>query len=154
MNHDHYSDDYLAGLLSSVKNVAVVGASVKDDRPSHWICGFLLGKGYHVFPVNPAYEGQTLMGQKVYAHLDDIPEHIDMVDVFRPAQDFAGVVDEVLALSDRPAVIWAQLTVRDDTAAQKAEDAGLKVVMDRALAVEYALVRRAHHQGPAELDIA
>ena len=94
------------------------------------------------------------MGQKVYAHLDDIPEHIDMVDVFRPAQDFASVVDEVLALSDRPEVIWAQLTVRDDTAAQKAEDAGLKVVMDRALAVEYALVRRAHHQGPAELDMA
>jgi predicted CoA-binding protein len=145
MNHDHYSDDYLAGLLSSVKNVAVVGASVRDDRPSHWICGFLLGKGYHVFPVNPAYEGQTLMGRKVYAHLDDIREHIDMVDVFRPAGDFAAVVDEVLALPDRPEVIWGQLTVRDDRAARKAEEAGLKVVMDRALAVEYALVHLAHH---------
>ena len=145
MNHDHYSDDYLAGLLSSVKSVAVVGASIRDDRPSHWICGFLLGKGYHIFPVNPTYEGQTLMGQKVYAHLDDIREHVDMVDVFRPASEFAGVVDEILALPDRPHVIWGQLTVRDDTAAHKAEEAGLKVVMDRALAAEYALVHLAQH---------
>jgi predicted CoA-binding protein len=85
------------------------------------------------------------MGRRVYAHLDDIPEHIDMVDVFRPAEDFASVVDEVLALADRPEVIWGQLTVRDDEAARKAEEAGLKVVMDRALATEYALVRFAHH---------
>lgn len=147
MNHDRYSSDYLCDILGSVKNVAVVGASDNDARPSHWVMGFLLGKGYHVFPVNPAHAGKTILGQKVYARLSDLTEPMDMIDVFRSADHFGEVVDEVLALPlpSRPDVIWGQLSVRDDEAARKAEAAGLKVVMDRSLVTDYSLVHQRQH---------
>ncbi|HEV7251002.1 MAG TPA: CoA-binding protein [Shinella sp.] len=140
MNHDHYADSYIRHILKSVHTIAVLGASPNDGRPSHGVMGFLLGKGYRVFPVNPGHAGKTILGQTVYARLADIPEPIDMVDVFRAASQFGTVVDEVLALRPLPAVIWGQFTVRDDAAAARAEAAGIQVVMDRCPVTEYPVL--------------
>ena len=140
MNHDRYPDSYIRNILSSVHTIAVLGASPNDGRPSHGVMGFLLGKGYHVIPVNPGHAGKTILGQTVYARLEDIPETIDMVDVFRAASQFGAVVDEVLALARRPKVIWGQFTVRDDAAAARAEAAGIQVVMDRCPVTEYPVM--------------
>ena len=144
MNHDHYSSAYICNILGSVHTIAVVGASPNDSRPSHGVMGFLLGKGYHVIPVNPGHAGKTILGQTVFARLADIPDPIDMVDVFRAASHFGDVVDEVLRLKPLPAVIWGQFSVRDDDAARRAEAAGLQVVMDRCPVTEFPhLMRRA-----------
>ena len=140
MNHDHYADSYIRHILKSVHTIALLGASPNDGRPSHGVMGFLLGKGYRVFPVNPGHAGKTILGQTVYARLADIPEPIDMVDVFRAANQFEAVVDEVLALRPLPAVIWGQFTVRDDAAAARAEAAGIQVVMDRCPVTEYPVL--------------
>lgn len=142
MNHDHYSDSYIRDILGSVRTIAVVGASPNDARPSHGVMGFLLGKGYHVIPVNPGHAGGTILGQRVFARLADIPQPVDMVDVFRAADRFSAVVDEVLAMRPLPSVVWGQFTVRDDAAAARAEAAGLKVVMDRCPVTEYPLLMR------------
>lgn len=153
MQHDRYDNSYLAGILGAARTIAVVGASTNDRRPSHWIAGFLLGKGYHVYPVNPLHAGETILGQRVYASLADIPEPIDLVDVFRRTEYLEAIVDDVLALSPRPAAIWTQLGIRDDSAAARAEANGIKVVMNRALVAEYPLVyealHRPHDHGPA-----
>lgn len=140
MNHDRYPDSYIRNILSSVHTIAVLGASPNDGRPSHGVMGFLLGKGYHVIPVNPGHAGKTILGQTVYARLEDIPETVDMVDVFRAANQFDAVVDEVLALSPQPKVLWGQFTVRDDIAAARAEAAGIQVVMDRCPVTEYPVM--------------
>jgi predicted CoA-binding protein len=102
--------------------------------------GFLLGKGYRVIPINPGHAGKEILGQTVYAHLADIPEPIDMVDVFRAANQFPAVVDEVLALRPLPSVLWGQFTVRDDAAAARVEAAGIQVVMDRCPVTEYPVL--------------
>jgi len=140
MDHDHYSSAYICDILGSVRTIAVVGASANDARPSHGVMGFLLGKGYRVFPVNPGHAGGTILGQRVFARLADIPQPVDMVDVFRAASRFSAVVDEVLAMRPLPSVIWGQFTVRDDRAAARAEAAGLKVVMDRCPVTEYPVL--------------
>lgn len=145
MNHDTYLNSYLADILATAKNVAVVGASTDDKRPSHWISGFLLGKGYHVFPVNPLRRGERILGQRVYGTLAEIPEPIHLVDIFRRPEHLQAIVDEVLAMKPLPAAIWCQLGVRDDAAAARAEAAGIKVVMNRALVSEYPLVYERMH---------
>ena len=132
MNHDHYADSYIRHILKSVHTIAVLGASPNDARPSHGVMGFLLGKGYHVIPVNPGHAGKTILGQTVRARLADI--------VFRTASQFGAVVDEVLALDPLPAVLWGQFTVRDDAAAARAEAAGIQVVMDRCPVTEYPVL--------------
>ncbi|WP_419912633.1 CoA-binding protein [Hoeflea sp.] len=137
MNHDSYPDSYIANILHSVKSIAMVGASAKDVRPSYIAMKYLLAKGYEVIPVNPGQAGKQILGQKVYARLADIPEPVDMVEVFRGSEALPSIVDEVLAMEPRPAVLWAQLTVRNDDAAAKAEAAGLKVVMNRCPKIEY-----------------
>lgn len=137
MNHDRYDDSYLAEILRETKTIALLGASPNPDRPSNGVMGFLLARGYRVFPVNPGQAGKEIRGQTVYARLADIPEPVDMVDVFRAAQYLDGVVEEALALAQKPKVIWGQLGVRDDDAAAKAEAGGIKVVMNRCPAIEY-----------------
>jgi uncharacterized protein len=99
--------------------------------------GYLLSRGYRVIPVNPGQAGKEIQGQMVYARLADIPEPVDMVDVFRASEYLDEVVDEALALNPRPQVVWAQLGVRDDAAAAKAEEGGIQVVMNRCPAIEY-----------------
>jgi predicted CoA-binding protein len=135
MDHDNYPDSYVRGILNTVKTIAMVGISPKDNRPSYFAFKYLLERGYRMIPVNP---GQAdILGQKVYAKLADIPEAIDMVDIFRAAQYVPGIVAEALALTPRPQVIWMQLGIRNDAAAKLAEDAGLKVVMNRCPKIEY-----------------
>ena len=137
MNHDNYSDTYIRGILNTVKSIAMVGISPKDNRPSYFAFKYLLERGYHMIPVNPGHAGKDILGQKVYAKLADIPEPVDMVDIFRASQFAPGVVDEALEMKPKPSVIWMQLTVRNDEAAAKAEAAGIKVVMDRCPKIEY-----------------
>lgn len=136
MNHDRYEPEYLKGVLQSTKVIALVGASPDPSRPSHSVMRFLQGRGYKVIPVNPGQAGKEINGETVYAKLADIPVAIDMVDVFRASDYLGKVVDEALALETRPKAIWAQLGVRDDEAAARAEAAGLSVVMNRCPAIE------------------
>ena len=137
MNHDTYDNAYIAGILNSVKTVAMVGASANDVRPSFFVLKYLLNKGFSVFPVNPGHAGKEILGRMTYAKLADIPEPIDMVDIFRGSEHVLPIVQEALKLSPKPAVIWMQLTVRNVEAARLAEDAGLKVVMNRCPKIEY-----------------
>src|SRR3954453_4749586 len=137
MDHDNYSDNYIRGILNTVKTIAMVGISPKDNRPSYFAFKYLLERGYHMIPVNPGQAGKDILGQKVYAKLADIPEPVDLVDIFRAPQYAIGIVKEALALKPRPQVIWMQLGVRNDEAARLAEEAGLKVVMNRCPKIEY-----------------
>jgi predicted CoA-binding protein len=137
MNHDSYPDSYIRGILNTVKTIAMVGISPKDNRPSYFAFKYLQERGYRMIPVNPGQAGKEILGQNVYAKLSEIPEPIDMVDIFRASQYALPIVDEALTLTPRPQVIWMQLTVRNDEAAAKAEAAGLKVVMNRCPKIEY-----------------
>ncbi|PBB67995.1 CoA-binding protein [Mesorhizobium sp. WSM4312] len=137
MNHDSYDNTYIAGILNSVKIIAMVGASANDVRPSYFVLKYLLAKGFSVFPVNPGQAGKEILGRMTYASLADIPEPIDMVDIFRAATAVPGIVDEVLRLDPLPKVVWMQLGVRHDEAATRAEAAGIKVVMNRCPKIEY-----------------
>lgn len=136
INHDRYDPAYLSGILQETRTIALVGASPNPARPSFGVMRFLLSKGYRVIPVNPGQAGKEILGQTVYATLGDIPEPVDMVDVFRASEYLHAVVDETIALEPRPKAIWSQLSVRDDLAAKTAEAAGIKVVMDRCPAIE------------------
>ena len=137
MNHDSYPADYIRGILHSVKVIAMVGASSNVVRPSYLVMQYLLSKGYDVIPVNPGLAGQELQGKMVYGTLKDIPQAIDMVDIFRNSDAAGAIVDEALTLTPLPSVIWMQLSVRDDAAAMRAEAAGVKVVMNRCPKMEY-----------------
>jgi predicted CoA-binding protein len=137
MDHASYPDSYIRGILNSVKTIAMVGVSPKENRPSYFAFKYLLERGYHMIPVNPGQAGKEIRGQKVYARLADIPEPVDMVDIFRASQFAASVVEEALTLKPKPRVIWMQLGIRNDNAAHLAEAAGLKVVMNRCPKIEY-----------------
>jgi predicted CoA-binding protein len=137
MNHDNYADNTIRGILNTVKTIAMVGISPKDNRPSYFAFKYLLERGYRMIPVNPGQAGKDILGQKVYAKLSEIPEPVDMVDIFRASQFAPAVVDDALAMTPRPQVIWMQLGVRNDEAAAKAEAAGIKVVMNRCPKIEY-----------------
>jgi uncharacterized protein len=137
MNHDGYPDNYIRGILNTVKTIAMVGASEKQNRPSYFAFKYLLERGYRMIPVNPGHAGKMLLGQKIYARLTDIPEPIDMVDIFRSSQYALPIVEEALSLKPRPQVIWMQLGVRSDEAAALAEANGLKAIMNRCPKIEY-----------------
>ena len=137
MNHDAYSDSYIRGILNTVKTIAMVGISPKENRPSYFAFKYLMERGYRMIPINPGQAGKTILGQKVYAKLSDIPDPIDMVDVFRGAEHVLPIVQQAVALKPKPQVIWMQLMLRNDEAAKLAEDAGLKVVMNRCPKIEY-----------------
>ena len=137
MNHDAYDNSYIAGILASVKTVAIVGASANDVRPSYFVAKYLLAKGYSVIPINPGHAGKEILGCMTYARLAEVPVAIDMVDIFRASEAAGGIVDDALKLDPLPKVIWMQLGVRNDAAAAKAEAAGVKVVMNRCPKIEY-----------------
>jgi predicted CoA-binding protein len=134
MDHKTYPDAYLREILTSVRTIAVVGASPRPERPSHGVMAYLQRRGYRTIPVNPNAVGSPINGQTVYRRLADIPEPIDMVDVFRRTEAAGAVVDEAIAVGAK--VIWMQLGVCDDAAAARAEARGLKVVMNRCPAIE------------------
>ena len=137
MNHDAYPDNCIRGILNTVKTIAMVGASEKQNRPSYFAFKYLLERGYRMIPVNPGHAGKTLLGQKIHARLVDIAEPIDMVDIFRSSRYALPIVREALSLKPRPQVIWMQLGVRSDEAAALAEANGLKVIMNRCPKIEY-----------------
>jgi uncharacterized protein len=137
MNHDSYSDSYIRGILNTVKTIAMVGASEKENRPSYFAFKYLLERGYTMIPVNPGHAGEKMLGQQIHARLSDIPVPIDMVDIFRASQYALPIVQEALTLTPRPQVIWMQLGVRNDEAAALAEANGMKVVMNRCPKIEY-----------------
>ncbi len=137
MDHNSYSDTYIRGILNTVKTIAMVGASEKDVRPSYFAFKYLLERGYHMIPVNPGHAGDIMLGQRFYAHLSDVPEPVDMVDIFRASEYALAIVREALTLKPRPQVIWMQLGIRNDEAAALAESNGMKVVMNRCPKIEY-----------------
>jgi predicted CoA-binding protein len=136
MNHDGYTDAYLREILKSVRLIAMVGASAHWNRPSYFAMKYLQDKGYRVIPVNPQALGQEILGEKVYGDLSEVPEKIDMVDIFRRSEAAPALVDQAIARGAK--IVWMQLGVRNDAAAAKAEAAGLKVVMNRCPKIEYS----------------
>jgi predicted CoA-binding protein len=137
MNHDSYDNSYIGGILNSVKTIAMIGASPNDVRPSYFVLKYLLAKGFSVFPINPGHAGKEILGRTVYASLADLPQPVDMVDIFRASPAVPGIVEEVLKLDPLPKALWMQLGVRDDVAGARAEAAGMKVVMNRCPKIEY-----------------
>jgi O-acetylhomoserine (thiol)-lyase len=130
-----YSDAKLRRILSTVRTIAMVGASTNWNRPSYFVMKYLQGKGYRVIPVNPSAAGQELQGELVYASLRDVPEPIDMVDIFRPSNAVPPIVEDAIAIGAK--VVWMQLGIRNDEAAARAEAAGIEVVMNRCPKIEF-----------------
>ncbi|CAI1564602.1 acetyl coenzyme A synthetase (ADP forming), alpha domain [Serratia quinivorans] len=127
-------DNDIAGLLQQVKTIALVGASDNPARPSYGVMAYLLAQGYQVTPVSPKLAGQTFLGQQAYATLKDIPHPVDMVDVFRNSEAAYAVAQEAIAIGAK--VLWLQIGVINEQAAALANEAGLKVVMDRCPKIE------------------
>ena len=130
-----YPDAKLRRILGSVRVIALVGASANWNRPSYFVMKYLQGKGYRVIPVNPRLAGQTLLGERAYASLRDIPDRVDMVDIFRASDQVDPIVDDAIAIGAR--VVWMQLGIRNDEAGARAEAAGLEVVMNRCPKIEF-----------------
>src|ERR1700733_12808941 len=130
-----YSDAKIRSILERVTTIAMVGASSNWNRPSYFVMKYLQGKGYRVIPVNPGNAGQTLLGETVYASLKDIPDRIDMVDMFRAADAARGVVVDAIAIGAK--VVWMQLGIRNDEAAAAGEAAGLEIIMNRCPKIEF-----------------
>lgn len=129
----HNSDGEIRDILTSVKTIALVGWSPKPDRPSHRVAAFLKHKGYRVIPVNPGQAGQQALGETVVATLAEAGP-VDMVDIFRRSEEAGAVADEAVRLGAK--VVWMQLGVIDEAAANRARQAGLQVVMNRCPAIE------------------
>lgn len=134
---DGVSDERVREILTSVRTVAVVGASPNPARPSNEVLGFLIARGFATYPVNPWRAGGLIRGRPTCARLADVPSAIDMVDVFRNSASAGGVVDEALALEPLPRVIWMQLGVVNEEAAERARKRGVTVVMNRCPAIEF-----------------
>lgn len=127
-------DEDIKALLEGARTIAMVGASDRPDRPSYGVMKFLQGRGYRVIPVNPQIVGEHIHGEYVFGTLADIGEPIDIVDIFRRPLAAGEAVDEAIAAGAK--AVWMQLQVINHDAAERAEAAGLKVVMDRCPAIE------------------
>ena len=136
MNHDSYDDKYILDVLKDAKIVAMVGASANWNRPSFFAMKYMQQKGFRVIPVNPGIAGKEILGETVVASLDEIQEPIDMVDIFRNSEAAGAVTDDAIKAGAK--IVWMQLGVRNNEAAKRAEDAGLRVVMDRCPKIEFA----------------
>lgn len=137
-NHDAYADDHIRSILQSVKTVAIVGASANVNRPSYFVAKYLAAKGYEIFPINPGQAGKETAGAMTYASLADLPQPVDMIDIFRRAEAMPGIVNEIMRLPELPKVVWLQLGIRDDAIAAALEMAGVTVIQNRCPKIEYA----------------
>lgn len=120
-------------ILNEYKTIAVVGLSAKWNRPSHFAAKYMKTYGYKIIPVNPAYE--EVLGEKCYPSLLDIPEPVDIVDIFRLPQDVPPIVEDAIKIGAK--VVWMQLTIEHEEAAQRAREAGLEVIMNRCVKIEH-----------------
>ena len=136
VNHDSYSDSYLRAILKSVRTIAMVGASPHWNRPSYFVMKYLQSKGFRVIPVNPRAKGETILGELCRGDLSEVTEPVDMVDIFRRSEEVGPIVDAAIGMGAK--VIWMQIGVCNDEAARRAEEAGLKVVMNRCPKIEYS----------------
>ena len=134
-DREDYPDAYILDILKNYRIVAMVGASPNWNRPSYFAMKYLQAKGFRVIPVNPAAAGEVILGEKAYASLKDIPVKVDIVDIFRRSDAVPAIVDDAIAVGAK--VVWMQLGVRHEAAAAKAEAAGLKVVMNRCMKIEF-----------------
>lgn len=133
----HYSYSFLKGILQRTKCIAVVGVSANPIRPSYYVARYLKLKGYRVIPVNPTLVGETLFGEPVHADLTDLPEGVDMVDIFRRSEFVPALVEEAMAHIPTLKTVWMQIGVEHPEAAAKAEAAGIDVVQNRCPKIEY-----------------
>ena len=132
------SDDTgLTRILTTARTVAVLGAKAGVDQPAFYVPNYLAARGYRILPVNPTLAGRSLFGRPVTATLADLGEPVDVIDVFRRPEFLPGHAREILALSSRPAVVWFQLGIRHDGAAEMLARAGILVVQDRCMMPEH-----------------
>ena len=134
MDANIYSDDYINQILSDVETIALVGASSDPDKDSYKVMKFLLEKNYQVFPINPNQAGMNILGQYCYADLTSLTESIDMVEVFRRSEAVFDIAKDAISIGAK--VLWTQLGVVHEEAAQMAQKAGLKVVMNKCPKIE------------------
>jgi len=135
MDHDNYPEKYITDILSEMRSFAMVGASRNKTRPSYFVLKYLLAKGYDMIPVNPGHAAKTILNRQIYATVFDIPQAIDVVDIFRNSDAALDITKDAIEVGAK--VVWMQLGVRNDKAAKLAEKAGLKVVMNRCPKIEY-----------------
>lgn len=135
MDHDSYSDAYLRDVLGRAKTIAMVGASANWNRPSYFVMKYLQQKGFRVIPVNPREAGSEILGETVYASLAEVPDKVDMVDIFRNSEVAGPITDDAIAIGAK--IVWMQIGVCNDAAAARAEATGLDVVMNRCPKIEY-----------------
>ena len=136
MNHDAYTDAYLRSVLGDARSVAIVGLSANWNRPSYFVAKYLQAKGYRVLPVNPREAGGEILGMPVAGSLEALGETPDLVDVFRNSAAAGPITDDAIAAGAK--AVWMQIGVRNDEAADRAEAAGLRVVMNRCPKIEYS----------------
>lgn len=129
------SPDTVARILQTAKVIAVVGASANPDRPSHDVMAYLQRAGYRAIPVNPGLAGRTLLGEKVYARLQDIPVPVDLVDIFRRSSEAGAAIDDAIAVKAK--AVWLQLGIFDEAAVARAKAAGLDTVVNRCTKIEH-----------------
>ena len=127
--NNNYTDLYIANILEKVQTIAVVGASSNKERDSHKVMKYLLEKGYEIFPVNPKESGNMILGQYCFDDLESINKPVDMVDVFRATEAVMGIAEQSISIGAK--VLWTQENIIHEEAAKLAENARLKVVMDR-----------------------
>jgi predicted CoA-binding protein len=137
MPHQNPSDDQLRKLLTEARTIAIVGASSSPDRPSHGIMKKMLDAGYRVIPVNPRED--EVLGQKAYGSLLDVPEKVDIVDVFRRAEDTPPIADDAVAIGAK--ALWLQSGIVNEETARRAWSGGLMSIMDMCIGVEHSLLQ-------------
>jgi uncharacterized protein len=126
-------DDPIEEILKTYKTIAVVGLSSNPARPSHGVASYMQGAGYRIIPVNP--NERELLGEKSYARVEDVPEKVEIVDIFRRAESVPAVVDSAIRAGAK--VVWMQLGIENEAAGEKARAAGVVVVMDACIFVEH-----------------
>lgn len=132
-----YSDEFLRGILKRTKTIAIVGVSANQIRPSYFVARYLGLKGYRVIPVNPGLAGQTLLGETVYGSLNEVPDDVDMVDIFRRSEAVPDIVTEALSRWPKLQTIWMQIGVEHPQAAANAQARGVDVIQNRCPKIEY-----------------